>query len=217
MSLRDEEVVRIKAELGYNITGVGADVYIAYTAVFDRAVQPYLIDPSTTSSTAVTAVAGGASVALTLASNPPSLSSTQSNAFVVGSKVVVDVGAAQETSIITSLNGLSATMVLANAHSGTYPVVLQGAEQFIRDILTRIDAIQAEMLNVAPKTAGLQALVGELEFVSGGSSRGRPGRNKFEELLFQRTIARRDLAAAIGVPYLADVRGRSGGQLTELY
>lgn len=216
MALTNEEILRLKLELGYNVTLVGADVYITYTAVFDRAVQPYLIDVSTTSSTTVLAFTGGTPVVVTLASNPVSTTSTQAVSFIVGTRVVVDVGPAQETSIITSMSGLDATMTLANAHSGTYSVRLFGSEQFIRDILKRIDAIQAEMLNVAPLTAGLGSLVGEIDFVHGGTGRWG-GRNKFDDLLFQRTTARRDLAAALGLPYLGDLRQTAGQQQTELY
>ncbi len=214
MALRNEEIIRLKYELGYNVTGVGADVYIQYSAVFDRAVQPYLIDASTTSATTIPAGAGVANI--TLASNPASITSTQSLQFVVGSNVVIDVGVAKETSVIQSVSGLTITLNLVNAHSGTYPVVLQGAEQVIRDCFDRLDQIKGEMLNVAPKTAGIAAITGEIEFFSSGHQNRKGGRTKFEDLMFQRTIARRDLAGALGIPYLLDLRS-AGGANFEVY
>ncbi len=209
MALRNEEIVRIKYELGYPINGAGAEFYIGYHAVFDRAIQPYLTDLSTTSSTAVTADEDGASVAITVAANPAITngSSTQTLAFVVGGNVVIGHGPSREESVIESIAGLILTMTLFNAHTGTYTVAVQGAEQIVRDCFDRLDQIKTEMLNVAPKTAGLAALVGEVELFSSGRNNRKGGRSKFEELIFQRTIARRDLASAIGVPYLPDMGG----------
>ena len=215
IALRNEEVLRLKFELGYNVTGIGAEVYVmdGYIAVFDRAVQPYLIDVGTTSSTTVAAGAGV--TAITVAGNPASSSSTQALSFVTGSNVVIDVGAAQETSVVQSMSGLVMTLNLVNAHTAPYPVLLQGAEQTIRDIFARLDAIKSEMLNVAPKTAGI-AQVDEIKIH--GAQRGRFSmRNKFDDLLYQRDEARRDLAGALGVPYLRDVRSRGGGGAVELY
>ncbi len=216
MALRNEEVVRCKWELGYNVTGVGAEFYISYQPIFDRAIQPYLIDVGTTSTTAVVAATAGALVAVTVAANPASVSDTQSLAFVVGGNVVVGHGVSQETSVIESISGLALTMNLFKAHSGTYSVRVQGAEQIIRDCFDRLDQIKAEMLNVAPKTAGLAAVTGELEFFSSGRNNRKGGKSKFEDLLFQRTMARRDLAGALGVPYLGDFSG-GGGQNFEVY
>lgn len=219
MALKIEEIIEIKAELGYNVTGVGAEVYIGYSSVFDRAVQPYLIDYGTTSTTAVAAASGGASVSITLVANPAVTGSdTQTTAFVVGSTVLVDVGAAQESAIITRLSGLTATMVLANAHGvGTtsYPIVLYGAEGYIRDILTRIRAIRSALGGVAIKTAGVEQ-VDEVKLSA--SERGRTKtRNKFDDLIQQREIARMDLAAALGVPYSSPMRRRGGSGLIEIY
>lgn len=214
MALRNEEIIRLKYELGMNVTGVGAEVYIGYVAVFDRAVQPYLIDVSTTSSTAVVAAAAGANVAITVASNPVSTTSTQALSFVPGSMLVVDVGPNTETTIVQQIAGLVLTVQLFNAHSGTYPVVLQGAEQIIRDIFTRLDVIKSEMLNVAPKTAGI-GKVDEVEMFSKKSGRDRT-QDKFGALLWQRDEARRDLAGALGIPYLKDARKASGCRM-ELY
>lgn len=215
MALRNEEILRLKYELGYNVTGIGAEVYITYTAVFDRAIQPYLIDVATTSSTAVTAVTGGASTTIVLAANPASTTSTQSLSFVVGSNVVVDVGVSQETSVIAALSGLSATLTLSLAHSGTYPVLLQGAEQTIRDIFTRLDTIKSEMTYVAPKTAGVEQ-VDEIRLFPRTKKRGDT-MDKFASLMWQRDEARRDLAGALGIPYLRDVRSGNGSRSMGMY
>jgi hypothetical protein len=216
MALRAEEALRAKAECGYNIVGVGAEIYLleGYVSLFDRAVQPYLIDYQTTSTTAVPASTTGTSVALTLAANPPIVgSSTQTLAFVQGSNIVVDTGPLNvglaETSVVQSISGLAITCTLFNAHGMggvAYPVLLQGSEQIIRDIFLRLDAIKYEMLNVAPKTAGVEQ-VDEVKIYP-GSSGGRRGttRNKIDDLVFQRDVARDDLCFALGIPNLWNIR-----------
>ncbi len=217
MALRNEEIIRCKYELGYNVTGVGAEFYISYQPIFDRAIQPYLVDAGSTSSTTVTAVEEGALVNITVATNPAStIGDLTTLTFQLGGNVVVGHGSSQETSVIEAITGLILTIKLSNAHTGTYSVRLQGAEQIIRDCFDRLDQIKSEMLNVAPLTAGLQALTGEVEFFSSGRNNRKGGKSKFEELLLQRIIARRDLAGALGVPYLGDL-GSSRGACFEVY
>lgn len=208
MALTNADILRLKAELFYNVVGIGAEAYSSldgYVALFDRAVQPYLIDYGTTSSTVV-AVGAGVTT-LTLAANPtvPG-NNVQPLAFAAGTNVVVDLGPNAEKSTILAISGLIVTLTLSLAHGGyTYPVLVQGGEQLIRDIFTQIDTINSEMRTIAPKTAGIEQ-VDEVKLYASGHGR-RNSKSKFDELVFQRHTARRDLAALLGVPYLFDVRG----------
>jgi hypothetical protein len=215
--LTNDEILRLKGACGYNVVGIGAEAYsgmAGYVALFDRAVQPYLIDQSTTSSTAVTAAPGGAAVSITLAANPPAPgNNVQPLTFALQSKIVVDIGPSQETSVIQSITGLVIVVTLANAHGtlGSYLVEPWGAEYQVRAYLTRLDAINAQLDTFAPLLAGVQEAVGDAKFY--GSRRGgRQGseRNKFDDLIAQREQARRDLCGVLGIPYLADVRKRRG-------
>ncbi len=197
--------------------GVGAEAYTlgGYAAVFDRAIEPYLIDLGSTSSTVVPASANGAAVAITLASNPPIVGLTaQQLTFVQGSLVVVDVGPSQEQYVtILAITGLVATVTLSLAHgqNGSYPVLLQGAEFAVRDIFARIDAINQQMSGVAPLTAGVEEADGG-DIKLSAAEKGRRGRrNKIDDLSFQRDLARKDLAALLGVPNLWEIRGKLGG------
>ena len=62
MALLTSELMRIRAELGYNALGVGAEPYVGITAVFDQIVKVYLnAGATTTSATAVTAADATAS------------------------------------------------------------------------------------------------------------------------------------------------------------
>lgn len=214
MALRNEEITRLKFELGYNVTGVGAEPYITYQAVFDKAVQPYLIDLGSTSSTTVVAVDGGAVTTIYIAANPVSPSSTQALTFVSGSSIVVDVGPSQEDATVQYVNGLAITVNLCKAHTGTYPVLIQGAERIVRDLFLRLDTLKDQIANIAPITAGVERS-DEISLYGGGVN-NRRGRSKFEDLIHQRTVARRDLAAAVGVPYLTDIR-RGAGAGFEVY
>lgn len=208
MALRYDEVLRCKSECGYNVVGVGAEAYglNSYNAMFEKAIEPYLTDYATTSSTAVTANASGATVAITLASNPTIAGlANQTLAFVQGAKISVDVGPAFETSSIQVISGLTAYCLLYNAHgaNGSYPIVLCGAEQVIRDYIARLDVIKDELTNVAPYSAGVETVEGKTKLYASMPQRSR---DKFESLLAQRLQARRDLAGALGIPYLPDVR-----------
>lgn len=224
--LRIEEIIRCKFECGYNVTGAGAEPYVSYVAVFDRAVQPYLIDLSTTCASVVTAVSTGATVPITLAANPSTIGSvgattttTQPFAFVQGSYISVDTGPNAETAQIQVLSGLVAYVQLFLAHgvNGAYPVAVMGAEQQIRDIITRLDVIKVEMLNVAPKMAGI-AQVDEIKiYASARKASKGASMSKFDELVYQRLTARRDLCGAIGIPYLPDVRMSSTSAGYEIY
>lgn len=219
MALTSDEVIRLKAECGYNIVSVGAEAYAleSYVALFDRAIQPYLIDLATTSTSVVVAAAGGGVATLLLASNPVATSNvTQPLAFTQGSNIVLDVGPSTETSVILTIAALTITCTLALAHgASSYPVRVRGAEQYIRDFIARLDVISVELTARAPLTAGI-AKVDEIELSA--STRGRQTtRNKFDDLITQRTRTRRDIADALGVPYMPDVRASRGAYSTEAY
>lgn len=200
MSLRSEEIDRIKFELGCPLTRIGAEPYISYIALFDKVIVPYLTDTSTTSATTIVAAASGAAVALALAANPAA-SNGIGLTFQVGTSVIVDVGPNLETSTIQSIAGLSATMTLTLAHSGTYPVVPVGAEQIVRDILARLDVIRVQLQTVAPLTSGVEA-ADEAKFFPAGAGRRGKTDDKFTSLVRQREVARNDLSDAIGFPNL---------------
>jgi hypothetical protein len=217
MALRFEDIARLKAETGYNVANVGAELYVlnGYAAVFDAAIAPYLIDQGSTSGTLVGAQATPTAVEITLAANPPvggAVVNVYGLVFQQGSKVVVDVGPSQEIGvIIQGLSGLVATVALQNEHgtAGAYPVLLQGGEFIVRDIISRIDIINSQMKGYAPAVAGV-AQADEAKFFA--SQRGRRGQmGAFDDLVYQRDMARRDLCAALGIENLWERRGRHPG------
>jgi hypothetical protein len=217
--LTNGEVLRIKSMTGYNVTGIGASLYIEYMAVFDQAIQPYLIDLSTSCSTMVTASpAPGATVALTLTSNPtvPG-NNVQPLAFVQGESIVVDVGPNVEFSEIQVISGLTiwAQLSLAHGVNGAYPIKPKGAEYVIRNYMHRYDVIDAQLTAYAPLMAGVQEVVGDVKLYQSERA-GRRGTtlDKHGSLISQRTQVKRDLCAALGIPFLNDARAGGGQRLS---
>jgi hypothetical protein len=216
MALRAEQILRIKWELGVSVTLIGAEPYITYLAVFDKAIQPYIIDPTTTSATPVNANASGAAVALTVAAIPV-LANTSTPAFTVGTTLSIDVGPAFEQAQVAVLSGTTIWVTLVNAHgaNGSYPVTMSGGEQVVADILTRLDAIKVQLTSFAPLSAGVQQ-VDEVKMYAASTTGNRRGsRDQFESLIQQREQARTDLGEAVGFPNLRTVRRGSGRRMAQ--
>lgn len=204
--LRSEELDRIKYELGVSVTRIGAEPYLTYVAIFDRVVQPYLYDNSTTASTSVGP--SGGPTPITVAANPIPPNGVGLT-FTVGTSVLVDVGPAAEQVTVMAVAGLVLTVSpLVNSHTAPYPVAPVGSEQIVRGILTRIVNIQTQMDNIAPLTAGVEQ-VDEAKLVPNASGKRGRSEDKFASLVRQRDQARNDLADAIGFENLRAAK-RSG-------
>ncbi len=203
MALLDSEVRRLKYELGYNVLSVGAEPYIGVAAIFEQVIQPYLTaGASTTSATSVTAASEAMPVTLTLVS---------ATGIVALDRVVVDVDSRQEIATIQSATGLTITVQLSKAHSGTYPVTVEGGESLIRAILQKLQFIaglsaggDAGALGGAVETSGIKK-VDEIEFFGGVVS----GQDRFKLITRAREYWRDELAAALGIERLNGGRGGS--------
>lgn len=198
MALLDSEVARIKYELGYNLLTVGAVPYIGVAAIFEQVIQPYLgAGASTTSSTTVSAASTATPVTLTL---------TSGTGFESGSRVVIDVDGRQEVVTAQNVSGASLTVLLSKAHTGTYPVTVEGGESMVREVIGRLRTVGEKIASAATK-AGIKR-VDEVEFF-GSASSGMSG--VFRELTRQRDSWRDELAALLGVSRL---NGGGGGATT---
>lgn len=201
MALLTSEVRRIKFELGFNVLALGAEPYIGISQLFEQVIQPYLTaGSSTTSSTAVTAASTPTPVTLTLAS---------ASGVSAGDRVVVDVDARQEAATVMALAGSTITVLLSNAHSGSYPVTVEGGEVFVREILARLRDLAASIADSAT-SAGLKSVGrGAVEWYGDGSS------TVLAALQRTQMHHRDELASALGVPNLW--RLRRGGAASALY
>lgn len=201
MALLDSEVARIKAELGYNVLDVGAEPYIGITALFSQVIQPYLSGgATTTSSTAVTAATTPTAATLTLAS---------ATGFAVGASLAIDVDSLQERATVRSISGSDVVVLLTKAHSGTYPVTVEGGESIIRAILRKLQDISgygtdAGLLDDAASSAGLKR-VDEIEFFGGGVL----GATRLKQMLALREYWRDELASVLGIERLNAAVGGS--------
>lgn len=199
MSLLSSEVARIKAELGYPLLSNSAEPFVSVVAIFEQVIQPYLTSgASTTSSTAVTAAATPTAVTLTLAS---------ATGFTVGDRIVVDVDSLQETATIQSLSGSDVVVLLQKAHSGTYPVTVEGGESIIRETLRKIADVKTKL--AANYGAGELKQVDEVQFYQSGT-----GMSYFGSLGQNLAFWRRELAMLLGVPNMWDVRSGDNCRLS---
>jgi len=161
MALTTSEISRIKSELGYNVLTLGAVPYISVYAIFDAVIQPYLQEGGdTTSTTTVTVATSYTPVTLTLAS---------STGFAAGYRVWIDVDDRQEEATIQSLTGSTITVLLKKAHTGTYPVTVDGGLAIIRQLLRRIREGNDRLAKFSGYGAGALKKVDEIEFYPGAS------------------------------------------------
>jgi len=205
MALLDSEISRIRYELGYNVLEAGAEPYIGVVAVFNNVIQAYMSSgASTTSSTAVTAATTLTPVAITLAS---------ATGFAVYDRVIVDVDSRQEAATIQSISGSVITVHLQYAHSGTYPITVEGGESIVRELLKQLIAVSgfSGLMSKAGTQAGIKK-VDEVEFFGDGDGRN----SRLAELKKVQRHLRRELADALGVVNLRDYR-LSGNQVLEVY
>jgi len=201
MALTTAELDRIKFELGYNLLGIGAVPYIGITQLFEQVIQPYLATGiNTTSSTTVVASATAVPATLTLA---------DVTGFAAGARVVVDVDDREEIVTVQSVVGSTITALFKLDHSGTYPVIIEGAESIVRNILRQIRGVQ-DKITSASNTAGLKR-VDVIEFY--GNSVATSQTLQLQGLL---SFWRDQLASALGVRSLWRERGASG-QVLSLY
>jgi len=204
MALLESEVYRLKFETGHHLLTIAADPYIGFTAIFDQVIKVYLESgATTTSSTAVTAVADGTPpvpVAITLAS---------ATGFVAGARVWLDVDSRQEAATIQSLAGAAMTVQLKKAHSGTYPVTVDGGEGIVRGLLRRLDVIQ-ESISDGGVAAGIKK-VDEIEFFGGAQN---DGRSRVRALYDAQMRLRDELCSALGISNAWRLRQDAGSTLS---
>lgn len=195
MALLTSELQRIKYELGYHLVGIQGEPYITYIQLFEQVVQPYLqAGASTTSTTAVQAAETPTPVSLTL---------TSATGFAAQDRVVIDVDGRQEVATVQNVSGSSISVMLSLAHSGTYPVSVEGGEGIIRQLLKRLDQLAITIGDDAIAGAGVKR-VDEIEFFGPVN-----GVSRYTELTRMREYWRDELAGVLGVPNLRR-RGSSG-------
>lgn len=213
MALTDAEIQRIRYELGYPNLETAAEPYIGIAAVFEQVIQPYTLGgAATTSSTPVTAATTPTPTSIVLAS---------ATGVAAGNVIVVDVDARQERATIASISGATITVQLSLAHTGTYPVVVEGGESIIRDILKELRLLASGMNGSAGVMTTLQSRLGlkkvdDVEFFGGGNTLASQGVDPLTQIINLREYWRDELARALGISRLND-RRNSGGSDVSVY
>lgn len=210
MALTDAEIQRCRYELGYPNLDTAAEPYIGIAAVFSAVIQPYTLGgAATTSATPVTAATTPTPQTLTLAS---------ATGFAAGTVIIVDVDSRQERATIQNLSGSAATVLLSLAHSGTYPVIVEGGESIIRDILRELRLLANGMNGSAGTLTTMQSRLGlkkvdDVEFFGGGNTLASQGVDPLTQILKLREYWRDELAAALGLERLNSPQGRGGSDV----
>ncbi len=184
------EIARARYELSFNALTVGAEPYISVVAIFDQVIKTYMgTGLALTSATPVTAVgAGNSPTPVTL-----TVSATGVAAF---DQLVIDVDSRQELATCQSVTGTSVTVQLSLAHSGTYPVMVEGGESMFRGLLRKLRALDAPggPIEAMATKAGVKK-VDEIEFF-GDSVRGNANAKELKKL---RRYYRHELAKLCGI------------------
>lgn len=202
MALLDSEIARCKYELGYNLLTIAAEPYIGVARVFELVIQPNLMaGATTTSATAVTAVAAGA-----LAS-PVTLTLASVTGISAGDRVVIDVDSRQEAATVQNVAGSTITVLLSKAHTGTYPVTVERGESIVREILGRLRDIAEKLGTSVVQQVGIKQ-VDEIEFFGGNMYSVR------REMQRMQDYWRSELASALGVENL---RATQNGSAVAVY
>jgi len=201
VALLDSEVIRLRAELGYNVLTVGAEPYIGVVSIFDLVIKQYTQAGATTTSATTVAAAS--------TPTPATITLDAATGFSALQTVVLDVDSRQERATIQSITGSAATLLLAKAHSGTYPVTVEGGETIIREHLARLRALGDEFAagGSVLGAAGVEQ-VDEIRFASGG---------RLEGLVQQRDELRDELAALLNIPNRNKRRNRGGASRVVVY
>lgn len=208
MALLTSEVIRVRAELGYNVMGLQAIPYIGISAIFDEVIQQYITaGASTTSSTPVTAADEPTPQTLALGSGA---------GFSAGCRVVVDVDDRQEVVTVQNMPGAnSLTALMQKAHTGTYPVTVEGGESIVREHLQHLRLLNGpgSVLTRLADYMGIKK-VDEIEFFGGGSGGLVDGKDPLTQVRSLIEYHRDELASALGVERL---NRRGGGGGVEIY
>ncbi len=200
MALLQSELVRLRVELGFHALTVDAEPYISYVSLFDEIIAPYLQSgASTTSSTVVSASSSPEQVTLTL---------VDGTGFHTGDRVVIDVDSRQESVTAQNVSGNSLVVLLSKAHTGTYPVTVEGGETLIREKLGEIRTAKQKLV----QSFGYGALksVDDISWYPAGTS------SQFDLIASNIAYLRDELAALVGIESMWQ-RRRAAGQRLAVY
>jgi hypothetical protein len=206
MALLHSEIIRCRYELGYTNLTSGAYPWLSNLfAEFENIVTQYLDSGATTTSSTVVAAQP-----LGTAPQPVTLTLSSATGFSAKNRVTFDIDAAQEDSVVESVSGSTIVVFSRLAHTGTYPVTVEGGEQIVRDILRRLARVSSPTsgrMEAAAASAGVAKATTVEFFPAGGAGKSK---SRLDEMYEYQTYLRNELARALGVQNLSTGYGGSG-------
>lgn len=195
-TLTDDELARIRAEVGDHILATDAEPYFGsqhvYTVIRDNVSSSSVA--ATTSSTTVSAA------------GPTSISVASAAGLVVGQKIQLDSDGSRETVSIRSISGTTLSVICRKTHSGTYPVEIESPLTLVRGVLYDLAALEQNEVMTAVQSSGIKR-VDEIEF--------RDGLDRAASLEQARSRLRSKLASLTGLNHL--IRLNRGADTFEVY
>lgn len=159
-TLTDDELARIRVELGDHVLDAGALPYADYRAVY-VIVRDHVVSSSVTPTSSETAVDAAGPTTLTLASV---------TGLSVGSRVQLDVDDARETVTVRAVVGSTISVLCRKTHGGTYPVEVESPLTIVRGILADLSRLEHVDSLDALAALGLKR-VDEVEWTDEGRAR----------------------------------------------
>jgi len=195
-TLTDDELARIRAEVGDHVLATDAEPYFGSQHVYS-----VIRDNVTSSATAATTSSTTVSAA-----GPTTISVASATGLVAGYKIQLDCDGQRETCTIRNVSGTTLSIICKKAHSGTYPVEIESPLTIVRGILYDLASLEQNEAIGAVGSAGLKQ-VDEVVF--------KDGEDVSIAVERVRQTLRKKLAQLTGLNHL--LRLSSGGDSYEVY
>lgn len=153
MALTDDEMSRIRAELGDHVLANAATPLIGIKSVW-ATIRDNVSASSVTPTTSATTVSAVGPTTLTLAS---------ATGYAAGQSIQIDCDAERETVTIRNVSGLAVSVICRKTHSGTYPVEVESPITIVRGLLSDLRRLSQGDVLAAFDSLGLKR-VDEIEF-----------------------------------------------------
>lgn len=145
-TLTDDEMQRIRAELGDNLLNANASLYFDIRSMYS-VIRDNVLSSSVAATSSSTTISAAGPTTLTVAS---------ATGLVAGMKIQLDSDSQRETVSIRNVSGTTLSVICKKTHSGTYPVEVESALTLVRSVLSDLAAIEQGAALDALDSLGLQ-------------------------------------------------------------
>lgn len=195
-TLTDDELARIRAEIGDHILATDAEPYFGSQHVYS-VIRDNVTSSTTAATTSSTTVSAAGPTTITVAS---------ATGLVAGYKIQLDCDGQRETCTIRNVSSTTLSIICKKAHSGTYPVEIESPLTIVRGVLYDLASLEQNEALASFDSAGLKQ-VDEVIF--------KDGEDVGSAIEIARARLRKKLAALTGLNHLLRLAG--GGDSYEVY